>query len=130
MAPHRKLSETIGFFSLLSGAYTNGAANGVGVDTWNNSMGMPDKAMVGIDASTLPGTVDIVIQDSPDNAVWTNKKTLTQIAATGVFYSDIVNPNRYVRAQITVAGGTATLSAVLLASRARRLPFSQVGTAI
>jgi len=65
---------------------------------------------IDVTAEVGTSTLDIVIQTSPDNSVWYDATTLTQITATGQYteVATVVGP--YMRIKYTIAGTSFTFS--------------------
>ena len=73
-----------------------------------------------INVGAITGTVDVKVQYSDDNSVWTdedgangNDTAITQITASGSAQLNVVNPQgQYSRVVVVVAGTSANMSVV------------------
>lgn len=89
-------------------------ANGTGVDLkgYINPGGREMKAFLDVGAVSGTPTLDVKIQDSPDNSVFTDISgaTFAQKTAVGSEAIHFRTNQRYVRAVATIGGGTPSLT--------------------
>ena len=114
--------------SVAQGAHT-ATVNGATVDT----AGYDGAALYVFPGTWTDGTHTVKLQDSPDNATWTDVAA-AQLSGTLVAITSAptavngklgyVGANRYLRAVATVAGATtgAVYAAFIILSRGRKLP--------
>ena len=65
---------------------------------------------VDVTAEVGTTTLDITIQTSPDNSVWYDAATMTQITATGQYTATATVVGPYIRIKYTIAGTSFTFS--------------------
>lgn len=57
-------------------------------------------------------TLDVIIQDSPDASVWSNRLTFAQVIAAGEYRQKLVTKQKYVRMNIVQGGTTPAFGVV------------------
>jgi hypothetical protein len=67
------------------------------------------KVVVTAASGTTP-TMDITIQDSPDNSAWKTRVTFDQIITTGAYRNKVFTKQAYIRAVFTIGGTTPSFT--------------------
>jgi hypothetical protein len=102
-----------------------------GIDLWQAGTNLPNVVGLLIHVGALGGasTLDVIVQDSPDLAVWDlDFVTAAQIVAPGLYYVEVHDPNRYLRVNISIAVNTVDLSIILFTFDEQRRPVTQLAT--
>ena len=85
---------------------------------------MADVGSVGTD-----GTLDLIIQDSPDQSTWdADFITVAQITAAGLYLIEVYDPNRYIRVNANVSVDAVVWACLFMTYENQRRPVTQVGT--
>lgn len=72
------------------------------------------------------GTLDVVVQDSPDGTTWdADFNTLAQIDSTGLYAADIKDIERYIRLSATAGTDAVVWGAKMIGFEAARRPVYQ-----
>jgi hypothetical protein len=103
-----------------------------GVDLWANKQ-LPNRMLLLISVTAVGegGTLDLIVQDSPDKTTWdADFITIPQITATGLYLVVVDDPNRYVRINHDVGTADITFGVTALTFENQRLPVTQSGTAL
>ncbi len=93
---------------LSSGVKTAATAQSTAFDVSAYAEG---QIFIDVTAEGGTSTLDVIIQASPDNAVWYTHTTMTQITATGQYRTALTNFGNYVRIYYVVGGTSFTFSA-------------------
>lgn len=117
----------VGYLVTFTPAARTATANGTGVDLtgYINPGGRAMKAIVnnGTTSGTTP-TLDVKMQDSPDNSVWTDitGATATQLTAAGNAEISFRTNQKWVRAVATIGGTTPsfTFDVIVLAVKRQK----------
>lgn len=115
----------------IAGAAAN-APNDNGIDLWTANQ-LPNRLLLIADVGSVGtgGTLDLVVQDSPDRSTWdVDFLTLTQIDTAGLYLCEIFDPERYIRLNATVATDAVVWSALYMTFENQRRPVTQQGTVI
>jgi hypothetical protein len=100
---------------LAASTSRNADGQSTGVDLWQENYAshakhLAERAVCYLDCTVQTGTsLDVTIQDSPDNTKWYDVGSFAQVTAVGTKRLSIAGPlGRYVRAKwVIVAGGGA-----------------------
>jgi len=112
-----------------SGAAAN-APDDDGVDLWD-SVQLPNSLLILADVGSVAGgsTLDLIIQDSPDQSTWdADFITVEQIDTAGLYLIEVYDPNRYIRVNVTVGTAACVWSCLFMTFENQRRPVTQVGT--
>lgn len=93
--------------------YAIGDQTGTGIEI------LAQRVLVNLNAGDVGGTLDVSVEDSPDNIVWTNVHDFAQVDPANdeqIYEYEYTGVERYVRAVGTVAGGAATYSVDIIIS--------------
>lgn len=101
-----------------------------GFDLWENTQ-LPNCALIIVDVTSVgtSGTLDLIVQDSEDDTTFdADFITVDQITATGLYFIDVNDPERYLRLNATVATDSVTWGAYIMTFEDQRRPVTQSGT--
>ena len=124
-----------GYFQQAVSDAAGAAANAPdddGIDLWTANQ-LPNRVLLIADVGSVGtgGTLDIIVQDSPDQATWdADFMTLSQIDEAGLFLAEIFDPQRYIRINVTVGTDAVVWSALFMTFENQRRPVTQVGTSL
>ena len=102
-----------------------------GVDLWTAHQ-LPNSLLILADVGSIgsSGTLDLIIQDSPDQSTWdADFITVAQIIAAGLYLIEVYDPKRYIRVNANVSVDAVVWSCVYMTYENQRRPVTQVGTA-
>ena len=126
---------TFGYFQQAisddSGVAAN-APNDNGIDLWADTQ-LPNRVLLVADVGSVGGggTLDLIIQDSPDRSIWdVDFLTIAQITAAGLYLIEIFDPERYIRLNVTVGTNAVVWSALYMTFENQRRPVTQIGTTL
>jgi hypothetical protein len=125
----------IGYFQQAVSDAAAAAANAPdddGIDLWADNQ-LPNSFILIADVGSVGsgGTLDIIVQDSPDQSTWdADFITFDQIDEAGLYYYMVPDPMRYVRLNVTVGTDAVLWSALYLTFENQRRPVTQQGTAL
>ena len=114
-----------------SAAAAANAPDDDGVDLWA-SVQLPNSLLILADVGSIgsSGTLDLIIQDSPDQSTWdADFITVAQIIAAGLYLIEVYDPNRYIRVNANVSVDAVVWSCLYMTFENQRRPVTQVGTA-
>lgn len=114
----KRLPSTVDIqLNILAAAVIAASANGIGLDLGVNfapdAGGQPVQGIVNITAiktSATNETYTFTLQDSPDNATWTNRSPATVATAVGGLVVSGFIEQRYVRLSVVLAGTAPTIT--------------------
>jgi hypothetical protein len=101
-----------------------------GVDLWTAHQ-LPNSLLILADVGDVntTGTLDLIIQDSPDKDTWdTDFITVDQIDEAGLYLIEVYDPKRYIRVNATVGTANVVWSCLFMTYENQRRPVTQVGT--
>ena len=122
-----------GYFQQAVSDAAGAAANAPdddGVDLWADVQ-LPNSLLILADVGSVgsSGTLDLIIQDSPDQSTWdADFITVAQITAAGLYLIEVYDPMRYVRVNVTVAVDAVVWACLFMTYENQRRPVTQVGT--
>ncbi len=122
-----------GYFQQAVSDAAGAAANAPdddGVDLWADVQ-LPNSLLILADVGSVGtgGTLDLIIQDSPDQSTWdADFITVEQIDAAGLYLIEVYDPNRYIRVNATVGTDAVVWSCLFMTYENQRRPVTQVGT--
>lgn len=99
--------------TLRPGAYAKGTHKGASVEI------LAHQVVINLNAGTVTGTLDVTVQDSPDNATWTDVYTFAQVSPANdeaVYEYAYERKEKYIRCVATVVDG-ANFSADVVRSQ-------------
>jgi len=112
-----------------AGAAAN-APDDDGVDLWTATQ-LPNSLLILADVGSVgtDGTLDLIIQDSPDQSTWdADFITVAQITAAGLYLIEVYDPKRYIRVNANVSVDAVVWSCLYMTYENQRRPVTQVGT--
>ena len=101
-----------------------------GVDLWADVQ-LPNSLLILADVGSIgsSGTLDLIIQDSPDQSTWdADFITVDQITVAGLYLIEVYDPMRYVRVNANVSVDAVVWSCLFMTYENQRRPVTQVGT--
>ena len=101
-----------------------------GVDLWTAGQ-LPNSLLILADVGSVGtlGTLDLIIQDSPDQSTWDEDFiTVAQITAAGLYLIEVYDPMRYIRVNVDVDTDAVVWSCLYMTYENQRRPVTQVGT--
>ena len=122
-----------GYFQQAVSDAAGAAANAPdddGVDLWADVQ-LPNSLLILADVGSVgsSGTLDLIIQDSPDQSTWdADFITVAQITAAGLYLIEVYDPMRYVRVNVDVTTDAVVWSCLFMTYENQRRPVTQVGT--
>jgi hypothetical protein len=122
-----------GYFQQAVSDANGAAANAPdddGVDLWA-SVQLPNSLLVLADVGSVSGgsTLDLIIQDSPDQSTWdADFITVEQIDTAGLYLIEVYDPKRYIRVNATVGTAACVWSCLFMTYENQRRPVTQTGT--
>jgi len=122
-----------GYFQQAVSDAAGAAANAPdddGVDLWADHQ-LPNSLMILADVGSVgsSGTLDLIIQDSPDQTTWDEDfLTVDQITEAGLYLVEVYDPNRYIRVNVDVSVDAVVWSCLFMTFENQRRPVTQVGT--
>lgn len=105
-------------------------ANGINLRSDNQ---LPNRALLVIDVSAVAtnGTLDLIVQDSPDGTTWdADFITIPQITAAGLYLVEIDDPEKFVRLNHDAKIANVTWGAYLITFENQRCPVKQDGSVL
>ena len=124
-----------GYFQQAVSDANGAAANAPdddGIDLWTANQ-LPNRLLLIADVGSVGtgGTLDIIVQDSPDQSTWdADFMTLSQIDEAGLYLAEIFDPQRYIRLNVTVGTDSVVWSALYMTFENQRRPVTQIGTSL
>lgn len=122
-----------GYFQQAVSDANGAAANAPddnGVDLWADEQ-LPNSIVLIADVGSVGGggTLDIIVQDSPDQSTWdVDFLTIAQIDAAGLYCCQVFDPERYIRLNVTVGTNAVVWSALFMTFENQRRPVTQQAT--
>ena len=122
-----------GYFQQAVSDAAGAAANAPdddGVDLWA-TVQLPNSLLILADVGSIgsSGTLDLIIQDSPDQSTWdADFITVAQIIAAGLYLIEVYDPKRYIRVNANVSVDAVVWSCLFMTYENQRRPVTQVGT--
>ena len=122
-----------GYFQQAVSDAAGAAANAPdddGVDLWTATQ-LPNSLLILADVGSVgtDGTLDLIIQDSPDQSTWdADFITVAQITAAGLYLIEVYDPKRYIRVNANVSVDAVVWSCLYMTYENQRRPVTQVGT--
>ena len=122
-----------GYFQQAVSDTAGAAANAPdddGVDLWADVQ-LPNSLLILADVGDVntTGTLDLIIQDSPDQSTWdADFITVDQITEAGLYLIEVYDPKRYIRVNANVTTQTIVWSCLYMTYENQRRPVTQVGT--
>jgi hypothetical protein len=113
------VGDTTSVEEILPGVRVTATGNGTGVDV-KDYVGKAKVVLISSAGGGSTPTLDVKLQDSPDNSAWTDISgaAFTQVTdaadSTEAISLDLNNANRYIRAVKTVAGSSPTFDCGLV----------------
>jgi hypothetical protein len=101
-----------------------------GVDLWTAHQ-LPNSLLILADVGSIgsSGTLDLIIQDSPDQSTWdADFITVDQIDEAGLYLIEVYDPKRYIRVNANVSVDSVVWSCLYMTYENQRRPVTQVGT--
>jgi hypothetical protein len=101
-----------------------------GVDLWA-TVQLPNSLLILADVGSVntDGTLDLIIQDSPDQETWdADFITVAQITAAGLYLIEVYDPKRYIRVNANVSVDAVVWSCLFMTYENQRRPVTQTGT--
>ena len=122
-----------GYFQQAVSDAAGAAANAPdddGVDLWADVQ-LPNSLLIIADVGDVntTGTLDLIIQDSPDQSTWDEDFiTVGQIDEAGLYLIEVYDPKRYIRVNANVTTAAVVWSCLYMTYENQRRPVTQVGT--
>ena len=122
-----------GYFQQAVSDAAGAAANAPdddGVDLWADVQ-LPNSLLILADVGSVgsSGTLDLIIQDSPDQSTWdADFITVDQITEAGLYLIEVYDPDRYIRVNANVTTDAVVWSCLYMTYENQRRPVTQVGT--
>lgn len=113
------VGDTTSVEEILPGVRVTATGNGTGVDV-KDYVGKAKVVLISSAGGGTSPTLDVKLQDSPDNSAWTDISgaAFTQVTdaadSTEAISLDLNNANRYIRAVKTVSGTSPTFDCGLV----------------